>query len=87
MAETPKSQRKQQVLGVQMNTSKEHFSSANAETIPNQTIKEAETMAKTAEPTAEPKTAENTQGNSKIPSLRNSVIAREQSKGSNLAQG
>ncbi|TWO17369.1 hypothetical protein ZA02_01570 [Campylobacter lanienae] len=42
MAETPKSQRKQQVLGVQMNTSKEHFSSANAETIPNQSIKEAE---------------------------------------------
>ncbi|WP_236842808.1 hypothetical protein [Campylobacter lanienae] len=50
MAETPKSQRKQQVLGVQMNTSKEHFSSANTETIPNQTIKQAETIAKTAEP-------------------------------------
>ncbi|MCR8690624.1 MULTISPECIES: hypothetical protein [Campylobacter] len=46
MAETPKSQRKQQVLGVRMNTSKEHFSSANAQTIPNQTIKQAETIAK-----------------------------------------
>ncbi|WP_455737860.1 PBECR3 domain-containing polyvalent protein, partial [Campylobacter lanienae] len=78
MAETPKSQRKQQVLGVQMNTSKEHFSSANAETIPNQTIKEAETMAKTAEPTAEPKTAENTQGNSKI--LTNQDIKEQISK-------
>ncbi|WP_141031646.1 hypothetical protein, partial [Campylobacter lanienae] len=33
-----------------MNTSKEHFSSANTETIPNQTIKQAETIAKTAEP-------------------------------------
>ncbi|MGM9997695.1 hypothetical protein [Campylobacter lanienae] len=52
MAETPKSQRKQQVPGVQMNTSKEHFSSANAKTIPNQSIKQAETTAKTAEPTA-----------------------------------
>ncbi|WP_201790243.1 hypothetical protein, partial [Campylobacter lanienae] len=50
MAETPKSQRKQQVLGVQMNTSKEHFSSANAETIPNQSIKQAETTAKTTKP-------------------------------------
>ncbi|TWO30618.1 hypothetical protein, partial [Campylobacter hyointestinalis] len=47
MAETPKSQRKQQVPGVQMNTSKEHFSSANDRTIPNQTIKEAENLAKT----------------------------------------
>ncbi|WP_086245250.1 hypothetical protein [Campylobacter devanensis] len=45
MAETPKSQRKQQVLGVQMNTSKEHFSSANTETIPNQSIKQAENLA------------------------------------------
>ncbi|WP_086270060.1 DUF3519 domain-containing protein [Campylobacter devanensis] len=78
MAETPKSQRKQQVLGVQMNTSKEHFSSANAETIPNQSIKQAETTAKTAEPTAEPKTAENTQGNSKI--LTNQDIKEQVSK-------
>ncbi|CUU89099.1 Uncharacterised protein [Campylobacter hyointestinalis] len=46
MAETPKSQRKQQVLGVQMNTSKEHFSSANTKTIPNQSIKQAENLAK-----------------------------------------
>ncbi|PPB65695.1 putative barnase/colicin E5 family endoribonuclease, partial [Campylobacter hyointestinalis] len=45
MAETPKSQRKQQVPEVQMNTSKEHFSSANIETIPNPTIKEAENLA------------------------------------------
>ena len=36
---TPKSQRKQQVLGVQMNTSKEHFSSANTKTIPQLTKK------------------------------------------------
>ncbi|MFW5607521.1 MAG: hypothetical protein ACOCMY_04680 [Campylobacter hyointestinalis] len=39
VVETPKSQRKQQVLGVQMNTSKEHFSSANTKTIPQLTKK------------------------------------------------
>ncbi|WP_086297716.1 DUF3519 domain-containing protein [Campylobacter devanensis] len=50
----------------------------NAKTIPNQSIKEAETMAKTAEPTAEPKTAENTQGNSKI--LTNQDIKEQISK-------
>ncbi|PPB74446.1 hypothetical protein CDQ80_05040 [Campylobacter hyointestinalis subsp. hyointestinalis] len=41
VVETPKSQRKQQVLGVQMNTSKEHFSSANTKTIPQPTKKQA----------------------------------------------